>query len=121
MTRQHVDRGDIVWFAQNRVNLPKDKAHVHRAQARRLLEELDECLSENLDFALGKMYLSDSLVKGAALLSINDIGLNCYISGADTPRYVGALFERLVGCLRNAFSNLSPHPVKPKTYSMLWG
>ena len=41
MGRQHVDHGDIVEFAQERVNLPKDKADEYRAQARRLRERLE--------------------------------------------------------------------------------
>ncbi len=36
MSRQHVDHADIVKFAQERVNLPKEKANEYRAQARRL-------------------------------------------------------------------------------------
>jgi hypothetical protein len=39
--RQHVGHGDIARFAQDRVNLPKDKAEEYRAQARRLRERLD--------------------------------------------------------------------------------
>jgi hypothetical protein len=39
MARQHVDHGDIARFAQEKVNLPKDKANEYRAQARRLREK----------------------------------------------------------------------------------
>ena len=61
MTRQHVDHGDIASFAQDRVNLPRDKASEYRAQARRLREKLDGYLSENPDFTLKKMLLSGSI------------------------------------------------------------
>ena len=64
MTRQHVDHGDIARFAQERVNLPRDKSSEYRAQARRLREKLDGYLSENPDFTLKKMLLSGSLAKG---------------------------------------------------------
>ena len=118
MTRQHVGHGDIVRFAQDRVNLPRDKAKIYRAQARRLREKLDAYLSENRDFSLKKMRLSGSLAKGTALRSLNDIDLACYISGADTPRDVAALLEYLAGRLRRAFPNFHPDQVMPKTYSV---
>jgi hypothetical protein len=46
----HVDHGDIARFAQERVNLPKDKADEYRAPARRLRERLDSYLDEHPDF-----------------------------------------------------------------------
>jgi hypothetical protein len=39
MAREYVDHGDIARFAQERVNLPKDKADEYRAQVRRLKVE----------------------------------------------------------------------------------
>ena len=77
MTRQHVDHGDIASFAQDRVNLPRDKASEYRAQARRLREKLDGYLSENPDFTLKKMLLSGSIAKGdgAALPERYRLGL----------------------------------------------
>ena len=58
MARQHVDHREIVQLAQDRVNLPQDKAQIYRAQARRLRERLQSHLSENPDFTLRKMILS---------------------------------------------------------------
>ena len=118
MTRQHVDHGDIARFAQDRVNLPRDKASEYRAQARRLREKLDGYLSENPDFTLKKMLLSGSLAKGTALRSLNDIDLACYISGADTPHDVADLLNYLAERLRKAFPNFSPDQVAPQTYSV---
>ena len=118
MTRQHVDHGDIASFAQDRVNLPRDKASEYRAQARRLREKLDGYLSENPDFTLKKMLLSGSIAKGTALRSLNDIDLACYISGADTPHDVAELLDYLAERLRKAFPNFSPDQVAPQTYSV---
>ena len=50
MARSHVDHGDIVRFAQDRVNLPREKASEYRAQARRLRERLESYLREHPDF-----------------------------------------------------------------------
>ena len=118
MTREHVDHGDIVKFAQDRVNLPRDKASEYRAQPRRLREKLDEYLSENPNFTLKKMLLSGSIAKGTALRSLNDIDLACYISGADTPQDVAELLNYLAERLRQAFPNFSPDQVAPQTYSV---
>ena len=118
MGRQHVDHGDIVRFAQDRVNLPRDKANEYRAQARRLREKLDGYLSEHPEFTLKKMLLSGSLAKGTALRSLNDIDVACYVSGADTPDDVAALLEYLAERLRKAFPNFSPDQVQPQTYSV---
>lgn len=116
MSRQHVDHKDIVRFAQEKVNLPKEKADEYRAQARRLRERLDGYLDEHPDFTLKKMLLSGSLAKGTALRSINDIDVACYISGADAPQDIAALLEYLAERLRNAFPNFNPDQVTPQTY-----
>ena len=118
MARQHVDHGDIVKFAQERVNLPKDVADEYRAQARRLREKLEAYLAEHPDFTLKKMLLSGSLAKGTALRTLNDIDVACYISGADAPGDVPKLLNYLTERLRKAFPNFSPDQVKPNTYSV---
>jgi hypothetical protein len=116
--RSHIDHGDIARFAQERVNLPKEKADEYRAQARRLREKLDSYLDEHPDFTLKKMLLSGSLAKGTALRSLNDIDVACYISGADAPSDVAALLDYLAERLRKAFPNFSSDQVKPQTYSV---
>ena len=118
MARQHVDHGDIARLAQEKVNLPKDKADEYRAQARRLREKLDGYLEEHPDFALKKMLLSGSLAKGTALRSLNDIDVACYISGVDAPSDVPKLLDYLAERLRKAFPNFSPDQVTPQTYSV---
>lgn len=118
MSRQHVAHSDIARFAQERVNLPKDKADEYRAQARRLRERLEGYLDEHPDFTLKKMQLSGSLAKGTALRTLNDIDVACYVSGADAPKDVKALLEYLAERLRKAFPNFSPDQVKPQTYSV---
>jgi len=118
MSRQHVDHSDIVRFAQDRINLPKEKADEYRAQARRLRERLESYLIEHPDFTLKKMLVSGSLAKGTALRSLNDIDVACYISGAEAPHEIKALLDYLAERLRKAFPNFSPDQVKPQTYSV---
>jgi len=118
MGRQHVGHGDIARFAQERVNLPKDKADDYRAQVRRLRDRLETYLDEHPDFSLKKMQLSGSLAKGTALRSLNDVDVACYISGADAPTGVAALLTYLAERLRKAFPNFKPDQVQPQTYSV---
>ncbi|MGK9086144.1 nucleotidyltransferase [Brucella intermedia] len=118
MSRIHVDHAALVRFAEEKVNLPREKAEEYRAQARRLREKLDGYLAEHPDFTLRKMMLSGSLAKGTALRSLNDIDVACYISGGSAPRDVAALLEYLAERLRKAFPNFSPDQVKPQTYSV---
>ena len=116
MSREHVGHRDISRFAQERVNLPRDKASEYRAQARRLREKLDAYVSEHPDFSLRKILLSGSIAKGTALRSLNDIDLACYISGVDAPSDVVALLHYLADRLRTAFPNFKPDQVQPQTY-----
>jgi hypothetical protein len=118
MGRQHVDHADIVRFAQDRVNLPKEKADEYRAQIRRLRDRLEAYLAEHPDFTLKRMRLSGSLAKGTALRSLNDVDVACYISGADAPTNVAALLNYLAERLRKAFPNFKPDQVQPQTYSV---
>ena len=118
MGRQHVSHAEVAAFAQDKVNLPREKANEFRAQARRLREKLEGYLDEHPDFTLRKMLLSGSLAKGTALRSLNDIDVACYISGADAPKDVRALLDYLADRLRKAFPNFSPDQVKPQTYSV---
>jgi hypothetical protein len=118
MSREHIGHGDIVRFAQERVNLPKEKADEYRNQAAGLRDRLESYLKEHPDFTLKKMLLSGSLAKGTALRSINDIDVTCYISGADAPSDIRALLEYLAERLRSAYPNFKPEQVKPQTYSV---
>ena len=118
MSRQHVDHDDLMTFAQEKVNLPRDKANDYRAQARRLRERLEAYLGEHPDFALRKMLLSGSLAKGTALRSLNDIDVACYVSGAEAPWEVDKLLTYLVERLRRAFPNFNPDQITRQTYSV---
>lgn len=118
MGTEHVSHSDIARFAQDKVNLPKDKADEFRAQVRRLRERLENYLADHPDFSLRKMLLSGSLAKGTALRSLNDIDVGCYVSGSDAPHDIAALLEYLAERLRKAFPNFSPDQVTPQTYSV---
>jgi hypothetical protein len=118
MSRIHIDHRDIVKFAEERVNLPKDKADEYRAQARRLRERLEGYIGEHPDFSLKRIQLSGSLAKGTALRSLNDIDMAVYVSGSDAPHDPRALLDYLAERLHKAFPNFTADQVKPQTYSV---
>lgn len=118
MARDHVDHGDVLRFAEERVNLKREDAATLRAQANRLRERLDGFLEAHPDFALKKIILSGSLAKGTALRSISDIDLACYVSSDSAPEQIGALIDWLAKKLETAFPNFKPEQIKRKTYSV---
>lgn len=118
MSRMHVGHDEILQFAKDRVNLPKDKANEYRAQASRVREKVTGYLNDRPDFSLKKILLSGSLAKGTALRTLNDIDMGCYISGSDAPKNISSLLLYLTEKLQKAFPNLSPDQVRPNTYSV---
>jgi len=118
MSKEHVNHTNIVQFAKDRVNLPKDKADAYREQAARVREKVIGYLDDHPDFSIKKILLSGSLAKGTALRTLNDIDMACYISGSSAPSDIAALLNYLAEKLRKAFPNLQPEQVQPKTYSV---
>lgn len=116
MARDHVGHSDILQFAKDEVNLPRDKSREYRDQARRLRKKLDNYLSEHPEFSLQKMLLSGSIAKGTPLRSLNDIDVACYIDGAEAPREIADLLEFLKRKLRSAFPNIKDEQVESQTY-----
>src|SRR5690606_372762 len=109
---------DIARFAQDKVNLPKDKADTYREQANRLKEKLEAYVNDHPDFTLKRIMLSGSLPKGTSLRTLNDIDMACYISGANAPTDIATLLDYLAERLRKAFPNFKPEQVKLQTYSV---
>ena len=118
MSRIHVDNREVLRFAEEKVNLPKDRADEYRAQAGRVREKLESYISDHPDFALKRIMLSGSLAKGTALRTLNDIDMAVYVSGSDAPHDLRGLLDYLAERLRKAFPNFSPDQVKPQTYSV---
>lgn len=118
MSRQHVGHGEIVQFADERVNLKREDASELRGQANRLRERLEGYLQENPHFELRRMLLSGSLAKGTALKSISDIDVACYVSSDSAPGKIGDLIDWLAAKLAKAFPNFKPEQIERKEYSV---
>lgn len=118
MSQEHVSHVEIAAFAEERVNLPQDKANEYREQVRNLREKLDNYIEQHPDFTLKKMLLSGSLAKGTALRTLNDIDVAGYIAGADSPSETAKLMNYLAERLRSAYPNMSPDQIVPQTHSV---
>src|SRR5690606_21662573 len=95
MAREHIGHHEIARFANDRVNLPKERADEYRAQAPRVRDKVTDYLNDNPDFSLRKILLSGSLAKGTALRTLNDIDMACYISGSAAPKDISELLSYL--------------------------
>lgn len=116
MSREYIDHGHIVKFADRTVNLHRDDAKEYREQVNRLREKLEQYVVGNPDFELRKILLSGSLAKHTALKTLNDVDVAVYVKSA--PEDVGQLTRWLADKLRKAFPNLHPEQVVVQTYSV---
>lgn len=117
MSTEHVNHKDIVAFAQDKVNLPKEKANEYRTQVNRLREKLEQYIADQPDFSLKKMILSGSLAKGTALRSLNDIDVACYIT-VENMSNISDLLKYLAARLCEAFPNFNSDQITAQTYSI---
>jgi tRNA nucleotidyltransferase (CCA-adding enzyme) len=81
----YISHGNIVTFAEVRVNLTRDDAKQYREQVNRLREKLETFIKDNPDVGLVKMLLSGSLAKGLALKTLNDIDVAVYVDSRKVP------------------------------------
>lgn len=75
----------IARFAQDKVNLPRDRAQKYRDQVNNLRDRLKNKIDEDPDFALVKMLHAGSVAKGTGLRHINDLDVAIYVRRADAP------------------------------------
>ena len=117
MSREHINHTGIANFAQNKVNLPKEKAQEYRNQVNRLKKKLNMYIADRPDFSIKKMILSGSLAKGTALRSLNDIDVACYIKGKNISS-IPDLLQDLANQLCDAFPNFKSDQIQIQKYSI---
>ena len=103
-----VDHNDLVRFAADRVNLPRDVANEYRAQVRRLRERLTTKINLDPSFDLVKMLHSGSVAKGTALRTVNDLDVAVYTKAGAAPKNDAELIPWLADRLIEASPNLKP-------------
>ena len=107
-----ITQGDLVTFADERVNLKQEHAQKYREQVSNLRDHLDRYISEHPDIGLVKMLLSGSLAKGTALRTINDVDVAMYVKGEGAPQELAKLLEWLVEKLRNTFPQIQSQNIR---------
>jgi hypothetical protein len=103
-----ITHADIAAFAEQRVNLPADRAREYREQVNRLRERLETHIAANPGFALVKMLHAGSVAKGTALRTLNDLDVAVYVTKEDAPVRDQDLVPWLAARLREANPNMKP-------------
>lgn len=117
----HVKHGDIVRFADDRVNLKRDKAKAHREQVSRVREKVAGFVKDHPDVGLRKLLLSGSLAKGTALSELNDIDVALYIEADKSPSIFDArdeLLEWIADKLREVYPQMSADQITVQRHTV---
>jgi len=107
---QIVGHSEIARFADDRVNLKRERVSEYRQQVNRVREKLETFIQDHPDVGLRKMLLSGSLAKGTALSALNDIDVALYVESDKAPSIFDKrreLLEWLAGKLRDAYPQMS--------------
>ena len=107
-----ISQSDIVTFADEKVNLKRERAIQYREQVANLRNHLDRYIDEHPDIGLVKMLLSGSLAKGTALRTINDIDVALYVKGESAPSELSELLNWLVEKLRKTYWQIAPENIR---------
>lgn len=118
MSKEHINHKHIADFADDYVNLPREKAARYRKQVNDLRERLENRLKEDSGYKLKRMLLSGSLAKGTALRSLNDIDVALYVLQEGPPSNMLEFINWLVGTLRTLYPNMDPSQIQPQQHSV---
>lgn len=108
MAESFIQHRHIAAFADERVNLKRDKVKAYREQVQRLRDELAEHINADPDFSLVKMLGSGSVSKGTALSTINDMDVAVYVEAGKAPEDEATLLGWMAERLREAYPRLAP-------------
>ena len=111
-----ISHGDIVAFADSKINLHRDDVKAHREQVKRLRNSLTGYIDASPEFALVKMLNSGSVAKGTALSTINDMDVAVYVKVASAPKREADLILWLKERLQEAYSTLSDDQFEPQSH-----
>lgn len=111
-----VTHRDIADFAAEKVNLKREDAKEYREQVGRLRDKLADFTRDHPNSPLIKMLLSGSLAKGTALKTLNDIDVAVYVKASEVPNNEAELLEWLAQRLREAYPQMAPTQIQPKTH-----
>jgi len=101
-----ITQANIAQFAEDKVNLKRERAQEYREQVNNLRDHLDRYIEEHPDIGLVKMLLSGSLAKGTALKTVNDVDVAVYVKGDSAPNELSELLNWLLEKLRKTYWNI---------------
>lgn len=101
-----ITSGDILTYAEAKVNLRRETAASYREQANRVRAHIERYIEEHPEIGFEKILLSGSLAKFTALRTIKDIDLALYVSNTDSPHELGALLQWLVERLHKTYPQI---------------
>ncbi len=102
-----IGHSEIKAFAEDRVNLPAEKATKHRNQVNRLRDRLKRKIDSDPNYGLVKMLHAGSVAKGTALSDVHDLDTAVYVKVAEAPDGSdGQLIHWLADRLYDANTNM---------------
>jgi tRNA nucleotidyltransferase (CCA-adding enzyme) len=107
VTGSFIQHQDVAAFANDRVNLKRDRVKAYREQVQRLRGELAEHVNADPGFSLVKMLGSGSVTKGTALSTINDMDVAVYVRSGEEPEDEANLLPWMRDRLREAYPKFS--------------
>lgn len=111
-----IGHAEVKTFCGTRVNLPKEIADKHRAQAQALRDRLERKIGEDPAFDLVKMLHAGSVAKGTALRTVNDLDVAVYVKAGSAPKRDSELQPWLAERLRDANPNMAADQFIPQDH-----
>jgi hypothetical protein len=102
-----VDHKDIAAFADDKINLRRDKVKKYRDQVWRLRSKLDDHIAAHPGYELVKMLNAGSVRKGTALSRLHDMDVAVYVRRGSAPEDETQLLLWLADRLREAYPALA--------------
>lgn len=110
-----IEHGDLVAFADDKVNLKKAEVDNQRAQVNRLRDRIEAKIAASPGYGFIKALHAGSVAKGTALRNVHDRDLAVYVKAVqapdDTPGLVGWVRDRVI----EAYPVLSDDQIVAKT------
>ena len=111
-----ITHGDIVHFAENKVNLPAERAKSYRKQINHLSDRLEKHLKECPNYHFKRIMLSGSLAKRTSLRNISDADVALYVRSDEAPQEMENFKDWLSTELTKIYGTLNEWQVTKKNF-----
>lgn len=111
-----VDHREVAEFADDKINLSRDKVKRYRDQVQSLRSKLHRHIATHPGYDLVKMLNAGSVAKGTALSRLNDMDVAVYIKHGAVPQNEAELLGWLKQRLEEAYPTLGPDQFDAKLH-----